>query len=162
MATSLNLCKPFFHSSHSERKCSGIRSSHPIPLRHSSCRMRLPLKVKGAMNPSGSNRDATTDKRPWRVGGWSFASMLKLKVSFSDDHRMPSMCPCPSVAASGLKLGGSVVTALSEEATQERTSLWFELNLCRRRPALFQSSCASTISSLASLTVGTLVSPSST
>ncbi len=89
-----------------------------------------------------------------------FHWFLKLRKSFTSDHGIPSTCP--SDVTSGLRLTGSVVTSLSEVATHENGSLWFELNLCSLRPAGLHSICALTVSSLTSFTVGTLVKLSST
>ena len=72
-----------FHCSHRCRSWLGRGSSQLVPFLQISWRTLFPIRRNGATSPNWSYKDATVDRTPPRVAGWSLMLILKLKLSVS-------------------------------------------------------------------------------
>ena len=148
--------KSFFQTLKRLTKQSGRGSSQSTFDRQMSCKMRLPFREKGEMNPKGSKTELTVLKIPRRVTGLSAKVSSKRKRSDFIDHCIPSTRSEESNDKSTTDFARS---AIGSEFT---TSGEFETNLVKLIPPFWQSFCEPSTSCIAEDTSGTDFKPSST
>lgn len=159
------LAKSCRQLSHCGFSISGRGSSQPMPWRHISCNIVLPIRTYGERRPRGSHMETTVDNMPLHVPDWSFRVLLNLKLS-----SVLQWIPNARSIGVSVKVKSFVLTSIahSDEGMLCRTAWLFDTNLWRWRPPLLHISLASCtnwtrlFSWYYSSTVSVLATPSST
>ena len=149
----------FFHFSQFCFCVSEMGSSQPFLSLHRSCNNSFASRRAGATKPSGSNKEATVERMPRRVEGFSSKRTLNFSTSFSTSQATPSALSSGNLSPiskhftvfARLSSGMLAITSLSEQT-----------NFVRLNPVFFKRSHAPLTQETASSRLSTEIRKSST
>ena len=139
-------------------KSSGISSSHPRFSFHNFCKIFLASRMTGQTNPIGSYSELTADRIPRFVDGWWGTRTLNRKASFSTSHWTPNVLSTGRFSRSKSRVG----LARSPSGISDSTSRLLLIHFISLNPTLLSKHVTSFANELASFTVPTDLTKSST